>query len=246
MLRLLIKTLLLSTLLIDSLNARTFVEPIISTATDEKDYLFDDSNQPISEIIGISATTYGLRVGSNSYIDKTNLATVWVSGYFQPDKFNEMGMTFGGKWTNFVTKNLGLSIGGEISYGWQDNNGDTVNLSTGVTKAGYIQSSAEDNPTTGTFNQDTVNLKFSLILGTEYKVSDDLYFNLEGFYDMQNYQVNYTVYGQNSQNALTIRQDTYGLRFGLRYVFDFTLDTSNESFFSKGSYSSPVNMSVFK
>jgi len=248
------KKIVLSTLTILTLttvaNAKMFVEPVFYKEYTEKTLVLETIK--VEELVGAgSYDAYELRVGS--YIETKDVrAAAYGAIYNLPDKNDETGLKIGFK-GSFPLENypdLALSIGGNIGFGKQNMNGKTVHLSNGTTVLGYVFEGTkyeidEKEPTDAIFTQDTWSMSYGLDLGLEYKITDNLILDVEASFLKRGHNVSYQIYGAYVQNNLTMWQDSYSIKAGLRYVFDWTLDTSSFSKDHIGSMSQPVNMGVF-
>ena len=247
------------TALTTAANAKMFIEPVIINETTEKETYLEkidmgeiikDGNYKGYELrIGTSITTY-LPTFLGRKPDFS--AVAYIAPYWLPKKWDEKGLKIGFKGTWFLDNypKLGFSIGGQAGLGVQKMKGKTVPLSNGTTAYSFVTEGTQyyygndtTQPTTGTFHQDSWDFSYGLDIGAEYVLSKNWVLNAEGSFLKRNYNVGYKVAGSQIENNFTIIQDSWQLKFGIRYIFDWTITLPKSKFV--GSMSSPVNMSVF-
>ena len=181
--------------------------------------------QPIDEIIGEGATQFDVKFGINAFQKSQSVDTARIYTYLwnTPEKNNEVGFGIGAEYLFeplASIKNLQFLIGAQVGYGWQGVKGDTKRVSTSADKFSYLSSSSIINPTDITYTDDSCVLDINLLLGASYHISKNLDLDIGYVYKNSRYQVAYrTAHNATILNALTLSQDSHGVRVGLNYKF---------------------------
>ncbi len=183
--------------------------------------------QSLSEIVGGNSPYHELRYGASA-LDLGNIskADVYLFGYTEPDKNNEVGFGLGGTLYGSPIESLPKltwKIGGNAGYGWQDVKGKSTTISTNINKLSYITSMNGYNsfkvPTKMTYEDDTSVLTLTLVTGLSYDLSDHWRVNGDFSYRAAYYQFAYRNEGSGILNSLSEQQDQWISTVGLTYRF---------------------------
>jgi len=214
------KTILLAFLIATNIFAgEFFFEPGVTYITpDDNKKIF--GVQPLKELVGDNGVQVDLKYGLYGETADTLGASVWVAGSLNTSRYNEIGFHVGGEIINYLDNHpsWGFSLGGEAGYCWQNNKGKSVDLSTSATKLGYVTGGPTGGSSVGVFQEDTVGLPISLILGVKYKINEIRIVTLDFLFTSRTYSLNYKLEGSNVENLMNSSQGTYGVRLGMKFI----------------------------
>jgi len=176
--------------------------------------------QPLSEIVGEGGTEFDLKFG---IVTEDKAIKVYLFGWSNSDKNNELGLGFGGEWGGHIISSvpkLKLYLGAEMGFGYQPVSGDSKTISTSVNKLTFVTDEAVLTPTKMTYTEDTTLLNINLILGANYPVTNNVDIDIFYRYSRSQYQFSYRTEEDSSiENSLTEQQDNHGIGINLNYRF---------------------------